>query len=133
VAVGQVFDRLQECLVPLPHDLVEPSRPDPVLLKLSKRSAGFNRFMLPDVSDEDYAVIGTQAAEELVDLLGAGKRGLIQKVGGRSLIALLWLGEMHLEGRAFGSALGELLGRAGGWRETPDYISFLFEFLANYG
>jgi hypothetical protein len=64
----------------LPYDLFESDRHHASILKLRKRPARLDRFMLPAVANQEHAVGGTQPMEELVDLACGCQRRFIEYV-----------------------------------------------------
>src|SRR5579883_1709900 len=87
-AVNRFFDmvsseqinRLLQLRVVLTDDFFQAHGSHPGLLELLKRPSGFDRLMLPDVTDQQHAVLHPKALEELIHLLGARQARFIENV-----------------------------------------------------
>ncbi len=69
LAARELLDDGLERRILLPHDVVQAGGLDPGLLELLIGPPGVDGLMLPDVADQQHAVVRPEAIEELVHLL----------------------------------------------------------------
>ena len=133
-ATRKLLDDLFQFRVFLAHDLFELHRPHAGVLKLREGPSGLDRLMLPPVADQQHAVIRMEPVHKLMQLPGRCQRGFVEHIEPLlASIGLLATCQMLLERRCLHACLGELLRRAGRWRETFDLVSLGLRAFADHG
>lgn len=78
IIAGQLFDDSLQGRIFLPHDVVETGGVDTSLLELLIRSAGIYRFVLAHITDQEHAILWSEALEERVQLFRARQTGFVE-------------------------------------------------------
>ena len=95
----------------LPHDFIKACGLNSGLLELLIRSARFHSLVLANVAHQQDTVIFPETVKKLVDLLRAGKTGLVENI--ESLLAIVWVVacQIPLQRGGLNARLRELLRR----------------------
>ena len=89
LATREVLYNFFERGVFLPHDFIKACGLNSGLLELLIRSARFHSLVLANVAHQQDTVIFPETVKKLVDLLRAGKTGLVENI--ESLLAIVWV------------------------------------------
>jgi hypothetical protein len=125
-----MLDGFQQLRIFLAHDLCELRRLYSGLLQLLEGSAGIDALVLPNVSDEQHAVLRSDLFEEVTHLFRTGEARFIDQIQVTmvGIARRLWIAasEESLEGVGGNARITELMRGAGGGGEPHDLISALF-------
>lgn len=115
ITTGELFhDRLQ-LRISLPHDFVQMRGADSRPLELVIGPTSINRFVLANVSDEQYSIVWSKALQERMHLFRARQTGFIKDAQMLTIDAWCFrvvVRQMPLQRARFDAGLGELVRRA---------------------
>src|SRR6266545_6136370 len=96
----------------------------PVSCSCRYGAAGFDRLVLPHVTDEQHAIVGAEPMQERVHLLRAREAGLVEDIQMRPMLTrLVSAREMALQGARRNARFGDLVRRARCGREAFDGVA----------